>query len=136
MSFSFKHFCVCPNCAQAIEENTEYLVCSSCGKNYPIQNGIPILLNHENDQKLREYIECYDQIAEDDLQKPIVSDMQKEIVHGGLLKFIGVVLVQSDPFFFPLEEAKIELLRFSDTQFDPQLVATLLSLLEEKSIPF
>src|SRR3990172_6883936 len=91
MSFSFKHFCVCPNCAQAIEENTEYLVCSSCGKNYPIQNGIPILLNHENDQKLREYIECYDQIAEDDLQKPIVSDMQKEIVHGGLLKFIGDV---------------------------------------------
>ena len=37
----------CPDCKGDVELKGDLIVCSKCGKKYPIRNGIPILLIDE-----------------------------------------------------------------------------------------
>lgn len=89
MGFAFSDFCVCPKCYGAVTEGLSKLHCSSCSNDYPIHNGIPMLLANNNDPVKQEYIECYDRLAETDLCKPVVVDREKS--HKVLLSFIGDV---------------------------------------------
>ncbi len=38
---------VCPDCRGKVTEADGFVVCSSCGKKYPIRDGIPIMLINE-----------------------------------------------------------------------------------------
>ncbi|NLE30272.1 MAG: Trm112 family protein [Phycisphaerae bacterium] len=35
---------ICPDCRGNVEKKDEFIVCSDCGKRYPIREGIPIML--------------------------------------------------------------------------------------------
>ena len=37
----------CPECKKAVELEGERLVCTACGKRYPIRDGIPVMLVEE-----------------------------------------------------------------------------------------
>ncbi|HVB97497.1 MAG TPA: Trm112 family protein [Chloroflexota bacterium] len=43
---------VCPACKTKVVQDEEMLVCSGCGRRYPIRDGIPVMLIEEGD-KLR-----------------------------------------------------------------------------------
>lgn len=43
---------VCPACKSKVVLSDDLLVCGSCGRRYPIRDGIPIMLIEEGD-KLR-----------------------------------------------------------------------------------
>lgn len=38
---------VCPACRQKVELKGEFIVCSGCGKRYPIRDEIPVMLVNE-----------------------------------------------------------------------------------------
>jgi hypothetical protein len=38
---------VCPACREKVEQKGEFIVCSSCGRRYPIRDEIPIMLINE-----------------------------------------------------------------------------------------
>jgi uncharacterized protein YbaR (Trm112 family) len=38
---------VCPACRENVELKGEFIVCTSCGRRYPIRDGIPIMLINE-----------------------------------------------------------------------------------------
>jgi len=38
---------VCPVCKESVRLEEGYLVCSKCGRRYPIRNGIPVMLPEE-----------------------------------------------------------------------------------------
>jgi uncharacterized protein len=38
---------VCPACREKVELKGEFIVCSGCGKRYPIREEIPIMLINE-----------------------------------------------------------------------------------------
>ena len=40
----------CPACKTPIKEEGERLVCSRCGRRYPIRDGIPVMLVEEAEQ--------------------------------------------------------------------------------------
>jgi SAM-dependent methyltransferase len=65
------------------------LQCVSCATEYPVRNGIPILLPKYASQGQVEYERCYRTIAEDDLRTPI--EPQRESRHRMLMEFIGDV---------------------------------------------
>ncbi|HUT74461.1 MAG TPA: Trm112 family protein [Armatimonadota bacterium] len=37
----------CPECKASVEQEPERLVCTACGRRYPIRDGIPIMLVEE-----------------------------------------------------------------------------------------
>ena len=37
----------CPACRGDVEEKNEMIICVSCGRQYPVRNGIPIMLVDE-----------------------------------------------------------------------------------------
>ncbi len=37
----------CPACKTAVREEGEWLVCVSCGRRYPVREGIPVMLVEE-----------------------------------------------------------------------------------------
>jgi hypothetical protein len=37
----------CPVCKSEVYQDTDYLVCSKCGRRYPVKEGIPIMLADE-----------------------------------------------------------------------------------------
>ncbi|MBI2870887.1 MAG: Trm112 family protein [Candidatus Omnitrophica bacterium] len=39
----------CPVCKKKVRWNQERLVCESCGRRYPVRDGIPIMLVEEAD---------------------------------------------------------------------------------------
>ncbi|MBI2955498.1 MAG: Trm112 family protein [Chloroflexi bacterium] len=41
---------VCPACKTKVLLEEEMLVCTSCGRRYPIRNGIPVMLIEEGDK--------------------------------------------------------------------------------------
>jgi len=40
----------CPVCKTGVEEKGEFLVCTECGRMYPVRDGIPIMLVDEAKQ--------------------------------------------------------------------------------------
>ena len=40
----------CPACKTGVQLKDDVLVCSSCGRKYPIRDGIPIMLIEEADK--------------------------------------------------------------------------------------
>ncbi len=39
----------CPVCKAVVRKETDRLVCSQCGRRYPIRDGIPVMLVEEAD---------------------------------------------------------------------------------------
>lgn len=44
----------CPVCHQAVREVGEHIVCTGCGRRYPIRDGIPVMLVDEADPPTEE----------------------------------------------------------------------------------
>lgn len=44
----------CPACKTKVVLEGERLVCASCGRKYPIRDGIPVMLIEEGDKALAE----------------------------------------------------------------------------------
>ena len=40
----------CPACKAAVRQDGERLVCTACGRRYPIRDGIPVMLIEETEQ--------------------------------------------------------------------------------------
>ena len=40
----------CPVCKTPVKEEKDFLVCSECGRGYPVRDGIPIMLVDEAKQ--------------------------------------------------------------------------------------
>jgi uncharacterized protein len=38
---------VCPACREKVEHKGEFIICTACGKRYPIRDEIPIMLINE-----------------------------------------------------------------------------------------
>jgi len=38
---------VCPVCKESVRLEDSYLVCTKCGRRYPIRDGIPVMLPEE-----------------------------------------------------------------------------------------
>ncbi len=41
---------VCPACKTKVDLRDEFLTCGGCGRRYPVQDGIPIMLIEEGDK--------------------------------------------------------------------------------------
>lgn len=41
----------CPACKSDVQLKEERIVCTKCGRRYPIRNGIPVMLVDEADKK-------------------------------------------------------------------------------------
>ncbi|UCH36730.1 MAG: Trm112 family protein, partial [Armatimonadota bacterium] len=39
----------CPECKAAVEQEGERLVCTACGRRYPVRDGIPVMLTEESE---------------------------------------------------------------------------------------
>lgn len=37
----------CPVCKSEVSQDRDYIVCSKCGRRYPVKNGIPVMLADE-----------------------------------------------------------------------------------------
>jgi uncharacterized protein YbaR (Trm112 family) len=44
---NFLNVLVCPACKAEVVLNNNYIVCTQCKRQYPIRNGIPIMLGTE-----------------------------------------------------------------------------------------
>ena len=80
-------FCVCTNCGDELVAGDGHLTCTACETQYAIINGIPIMLLAYDDDLHRRYVAAYDEIARDDLDKPLEYD--RDVRHQVLLDFIG-----------------------------------------------
>lgn len=85
--------CVCPDDYAALEARGSVLVCTGCGREYEVRSGIPLLLPSGDDDLKRRYLDNYDEIAEDDLAKPIETNRPAR--HAVLKRFIGNTTDQS-----------------------------------------
>lgn len=83
---------ICPECSKNLSINNP-LACVMCGWVGSVRDGIPNYLgSHEfYNPVLREYIDNYDRIAEDDLKKGIVDDRYVKNQAANLVKFLGPV---------------------------------------------
>ncbi len=43
----------CPFCKGGVREDKNSIICSSCGRRYPIKNGIPVMLIEESETEDR-----------------------------------------------------------------------------------
>jgi hypothetical protein len=43
----FLEILACPECKAPVEQEEDRLVCTACGKRYPVREGIPIMLVEE-----------------------------------------------------------------------------------------
>ena len=43
----FVEILACPECKASVEQEDDRLVCTECGKRYPVRDGIPIMLIDE-----------------------------------------------------------------------------------------
>ena len=43
----------CPACRAAVHADGESLVCSACGRRYPIRDGIPVMLTEDDETDRR-----------------------------------------------------------------------------------
>lgn len=89
MSPAYTEYCVCPACRSGLVARERMLLCVQCSAEYPIRNGIPILLPNYSSREQLAYERCYRSIAEDDLRAPI--EPQRESRHSMLMRFIGDV---------------------------------------------
>lgn len=89
MKYMYTDFCVCPDCYNDLVQEDDILACARCGAVYGFQNNIPMLFVNKLDETKRRYIDCYDQIASDDLAQPLESDRSRK--HSVLEDFIGDV---------------------------------------------
>ena len=81
--------CVCPTCFSPLRPGSAGVECTSCGTEYPIENGVVHLLpEYEEDERVR-YLANYEEVARADLEQPFEHD--RHVRHGVLLDFIGDV---------------------------------------------
>ena len=48
----------CPDCKAPVKLEGEKIVCTGCGKRYPIRDGIPIMLIEEAEQSQENASDC------------------------------------------------------------------------------
>lgn len=89
MKYSYSEFCACPECYSDLVQNGDVLVCTRCGVTYEFKNNIPMLFSRTLDDMKKQYIDCYKQIAKDDLVQPFESDRTEK--HSVLERFVGNV---------------------------------------------
>ncbi len=41
---------VCPDCKSGVKLQNERLVCTKCGKSYPVRDGVPVMLIEEAEE--------------------------------------------------------------------------------------
>jgi SAM-dependent methyltransferase len=87
--YALTDFCACPNCRGQLSEEPRQLHCAKCSATFDVCDGIPILMQPPADKVESDYRRCYDRIAKDDLEDPIVPN--KAAAHEVLLDFIGDV---------------------------------------------
>jgi uncharacterized protein YbaR (Trm112 family) len=82
-------FCLCPKCRALLEQSDDMLRCVGCKTPYAIEAGIPILLPRYDTAQQAKYYDCYQDIARDDLSRPLESNRAAR--HDALKRFIGDV---------------------------------------------
>ncbi len=80
-------YCICPVCRHSLKRTDNGLTCNECSTVCPIQEGVPILLPTYTDDTKKEYLTCYEDIAEHDLKDSLVKN--KAPSHEVLKTFIG-----------------------------------------------
>jgi uncharacterized protein YbaR (Trm112 family) len=89
MKYQFSEFCACPVCHNDVHQQDNRLICSTCQRSYPIENGIPILLPVYENSVQQQYHQNYETIAEAFIEtnKSIADNVAGR--HEVLLDFIG-----------------------------------------------
>jgi len=80
--------CACPDCFSDLADIGD-LQCTKCGHTFATTSGIPVLLPSTMDSTQQRYLDCYNDIAADDLTKPFEGNRPAR--HRTLKKFIGSV---------------------------------------------
>ena len=88
MTPALEDICVCPHCLGDLAADGGGLMCAACERSFETPGGIPILLGGE-DAKRVGYRRAYEDLAREDLHKPLVAD--KDVYLGPFRKFIGNV---------------------------------------------
>jgi SAM-dependent methyltransferase len=86
---SLIEFAACPVCYESLTSGGTSVTCAGCATEFPIDDGIPILLPPHDDDVRRRYQETYQEIAAADLDEPL--ETMREARHERLLDFIGDV---------------------------------------------
>jgi len=86
-SYTWTQFLVCPDDHYALQPSQNAMTCPVCGRCYETLNGIAGMLPQYRDETRRQYLQNYEEIARDDLAKPLEG--RREVRHASLLRFIG-----------------------------------------------
>jgi SAM-dependent methyltransferase len=88
---AFVDYCICPHtdCHGDLLAEGAVLTCRSCGRTYPLEDGIAILLPEYADDVRRRYFENYERIALDDIERPF--EPHRGYRHDVLNDFVGDV---------------------------------------------
>ena len=81
---------ICPDCALALSE-TDLLRCSTCDWQGEMREGIPVYLSRRDrkDPTLKEYLENYRRLSDDDLEKSILDERYIENQAANLASCVG-----------------------------------------------
>lgn len=87
MRFDYAQYCRCPRCLSRLTQLEDALECQGCGAKHALMDGIATLLPEYADQARLDYVECYEEIARNDLVTPI--EQAREARHTELMAFVG-----------------------------------------------